>query len=160
MVSHRIVSPMLFGIKDDTGLGNNADELKTASILFDNLVIKGFQGLLIDAFDQILAFNDISLHLYLKTLQPLEFTDLENVEDEETREEETGVKLSEDNEIADKLIDLGENEEDILKEYDLIDEHDVDYELDDELNEKIDELNNEVKLVVKEKLVNIDHVWV
>jgi hypothetical protein len=78
------------------------------------------------------------LHLYFKTLQPLEFTDLENVEDDETREEETGVKLSEDNEIANKLIDLGEDEEDILKEYDLIDEHDVDYELDDELNEKID----------------------
>ena len=150
MVSHRIVSPMLFGIKDDTGLGNNADELKTASILFDNLVIKSFQGLLIEAFDKILAYNNISLHLYFKTLQPLEFTDLENVEDDETREEETGVKLSKnhiDNEIADELIDLGEDEEDILKEYDLIDEHDVDYELDDELNEKIDELNNEVKLV-------------
>lgn len=150
MVSHRIVSPMLFGIKDDTGLGNNADELKTASILFDNLVIKSFQGLLLEAFDKILAFNNISLHLYFKTLQPLEFTDLENVEDDETKEEETGVKLSKnhiDNEIADELIDLGENEEDILKEYDLIDEHDVDYELDDELNEKINELNNEVKLV-------------
>ena len=93
MVSHRIVSPMLFGIKDDTGLGNNADELKTASILFDNLVIKSFQGLLIDSFDRILAYNDISLHLYFKTLQPLEFVDLENVQDEETREEETGVKL-------------------------------------------------------------------
>jgi len=150
MVSHRIVSPMLFGIKDDTGLGNNADELKTASILFDNLVIKSFQGLLIEGFDKILAYNNISLHLYFKTLQPLEFTDLENVEDDETKEEETGVKLSEDiidNEIANELIDLGENEEDILKDYDLIDEHDVDYELDDELNEKINELNNEVKLV-------------
>ena len=150
MVSHRIVSPMLFGIKDDTGLGNNADELKTGSILFDNLVIKSFQGLLIESFDKILAYNNISLHLYFKTLQPLEFTDLENVEDDETREEETGVKLSEDiidNEIANELIDLGEDEEDILKDYDLIDEHDVDYELDDELNEKINELNNEVKLV-------------
>ncbi len=36
MVSHRIVSPMLIGIKDQTGLGNNADELKTASTLLDN----------------------------------------------------------------------------------------------------------------------------
>ena len=117
MVSHRIVSPMLFGIKDDTGLGNNADELKTGSILFDNLVIKSFQGLLIESFDKILAYNNISLHLYFKTLQPLEFTDLENVEDDETREEETGVKLSEDiidNEIANELIDLGEDEEDIM----------------------------------------------
>jgi len=150
MVSHRIVSPMLFGIKDDTGLGNNADELKTASILFDNLVIKSFQGLLIDAFDRILAYNDISLHLYFKTLQPLEFTDLENVEDEETKEEETGIKLSKEDEfrdsIAQDLIDLGEDEEELLKDYDLVDEADVDYEFDDEMDELIEQTNNEIKL--------------
>jgi len=150
MVSHRIVSPMLFGIKDDTGLGNNADELKTASILFDNLVIKSFQGLLIDAFDQILAYNDISLHLYFKTLQPLEFVDLENVQDEETREEETGVKLSKEDDfrdnIAQDLIDLGENEEELLKDFDLVDESDVDYEFDDEMDELIENVNNEIKL--------------
>ena len=96
MVAHRVVSPMLLGIKDQSGLGNNADELKTATLLMDNTVIRPFQTLLIDAFDQILAYNNISLNLYFKTLQPLEFTDLDNVADEETREEETGVKLSQD----------------------------------------------------------------
>ena len=199
MVAHRVVSPMLFGIKDDTGLGNNADELKTASILFDNLVIKGFQGLLIDAFDQILAFNDISLHLYFKTLQPLEFTDLENVEDEETREEETGVKLkkidgqdvfptkeeaiekakemgcegyheheengmiwfmpckdhsevqdlSEDDfrdNIAQELIDLGQDEEELLNDFELVDESAVDYEFDDEMDELIENANEQINL--------------
>ena len=94
MVAHRVVSPMLLGIKDNSGLGNNAEELKTASTLMDNTVIRPFQMLLIDAFDSILAFNQMSLKLYFKTLQPLEFTDLENVEDAETREEETGVKLA------------------------------------------------------------------
>ena len=93
MVAHRVVSPMLLGVKDNTGFGSNADELKTASILMDNMVIRPFQTLLINAFDQVLAYNDISLHLYFKTLQPLEFTDLSNVTDQETREEETGVKL-------------------------------------------------------------------
>jgi hypothetical protein len=150
MVAHRIVSPMLFGIKDDTGLGNNADELKTASILFDNLVIKSFQGLLIDAFDRILAYNDIALHLYFKTLQPLEFVDLENVADEETREEETGVKLSKEDDfrdnIAQELIDLGEDEEELLKDFDLVDESQVDYEFDDEMDELIEQTNNEIKL--------------
>lgn len=94
MVSHRVVSPMLLGIKDQTGLGNNADELMTASTLMDNIVIRPFQNLLIDAFDKILAFNDISLNLYFKTLQPLEFVDLENAMTKEQVEEETGVKLS------------------------------------------------------------------
>ena len=150
MVSHRVVSPMLFGIKDSTGLGNNADELKTASILFDNLVIKGFQGLLIDHFDQILAYNDISLNLYFKTLQPLEFTDLENVEDEETKEEETGVKLSKedllDDSVADKLIDLGQDESELLKDFDLVDETQVNYEYEDEMDELVENINNEIKL--------------
>jgi hypothetical protein len=94
MVSHRIISPMLLGIKDSSGLGNNADELKTASILMDNTVIRPFQELLINAFDNILAFNGITLNLYFRTLQPLEFVDLENAMTKEQVEEETGEKLS------------------------------------------------------------------
>lgn len=94
MVSHRIISPMLLGIKDSTGLGNNAEELKTASVLMDNTVIRPFQNLLISAFDNILAFNGITLNLYFRTLQPLEFVDLENAMTKEQVEEETGEKLS------------------------------------------------------------------
>jgi hypothetical protein len=147
MVAHRVVSPMLLGIKDSSGLGNNADELKTASILMDNTVIRPFQTLLIDAFDSILAYNNISLKLYFKTLQPLEFTDLENVVDEETREEETGVKLSQDlpdelgSDIADALIDLGQDEEELLKEFEVIDEREVNYEHEAELDEVVSDLN-------------------
>jgi len=154
MVSHRVVSPMLLGIKDNSGLGNNAEELKTASTLMDNMVIRPFQTLLIDSFDSILAYNQISLKLYFKTLQPLEFTDLTNVEDEETKEEETGVKLSQDlpdelgSDIADSLIDLGQSEEELLEEYDLVDESEVDYELDDELDGVITDLNTEDETVL------------
>jgi hypothetical protein len=95
MVSHRIVSPMLLGIKDNSGLGNNADELKTASTLMDNIVIRPKQELILDGLETILHYNDIRLNLYFKTLQPLEFTeDIVTPMDSETREEETGVKLS------------------------------------------------------------------
>lgn len=96
LIGHRITSPMLLGIKNNTGLGSNADELKTASILFDNTVIRPFQDLLINAFDSILAFNDASLNLYFRTLQPLEFIDLENATTKEEVEEQTGQKLSKD----------------------------------------------------------------
>ena len=95
MVAHRIVSPMLLGIKDITGLGNNADELETATKLMMNIVIRPFQNLLIESFDKILAYNDIALNLYFRTLQPLDFQD-NAIVDEETREEETGVKLSQE----------------------------------------------------------------
>ena len=95
MISHRVVSPLLLGIKDGTGFGNNADELKSASILFDNVVIRPFQRLVIDAVTKVLNHNGYNLNMYFKTLQPLEFTDLTgNVVDDETREEETGVSLS------------------------------------------------------------------
>ena len=95
MVAHRIVSPMLLGIKDNSGLGNNAEEIKTASLLMDNTVIRPFQELLIDSFDQILAYNNISLNLYFVTLQPLEFTEVDTtIQSQEDIEEETGVQMS------------------------------------------------------------------
>ena len=93
MVSHRVISPMLLGIKDQTGFGNNADELKTASVLMDNTVIRPFQNLLIKGFNQVLSFNGISLNLYFKTLQPLEFNDLSNAVSSAQIEEETGQKI-------------------------------------------------------------------
>jgi hypothetical protein len=136
MMSHRIVSPMLLGIKDNSGFGNNAEELKNASILMQNIVINPFQELLIDAFDKILAFNGIALNLYFKTLQPLQFMDLENVKDSETREEETGVKMSK---VFNALEDFGEDED--LDEWELIDERKVDYDSEDELDEQIKKLN-------------------
>jgi hypothetical protein len=109
MVSHRIVSPMLLGIKDNSGLGNNADELKTASMLLDNLVIRPKQEIILDGIDQILAYNDISLNLYFKTLQPLEFTETE-IQDAEVIEESTGVK-TEDIET----VQVSEANEDLIK---------------------------------------------
>jgi len=85
MIGHRVISPMLLGIKDNTGFGNNADELQTATILMQNTVIKPFQNLLIKDFNKILAFNDISLNLYFKNLQPLDGDNELTVEVEPTQ---------------------------------------------------------------------------
>ena len=91
LIAHRVTSPMLLGIKDSTGLGNNAEELKTASILFDNTVIRPFQRLLIGSVSKVLNANGVSLELYFKTLQPLEFTDLSGKPvDKATEEKEYG----------------------------------------------------------------------
>ena len=136
MVAHRVTSPMLLGIKDNTGFGNNADEMRTATILMENTVIMPFRELLIDAFDEILSFNNISLNLYFKTLQPLEFIDLDNVKDEETREEETGVKMSK---VFSDLEEFGEDED--LENWELIDERKVDYDTEEELDAEINKLN-------------------
>jgi hypothetical protein len=94
MVAHRVVSPMLLGIKDNSGLGNNAEELKTGSILMDNVVVRPFQDLIIKNIDKILSFNKVNVKLYFKTLQPLEFVDLENATTKEQIVEETGQNFS------------------------------------------------------------------
>ena len=138
MVAHRIVSPMLLGIKDGSGLGNNAEEIKTASLLMDNTVIRPFQELLIDSFDNILAYNDISLNLYFTTLQPLEFTEVDSdIQDKETIEEETGVEMSKDEPdfLSDELgAEILENlkGETISDEWELVDELEADEDISDE----------------------------
>ena len=138
MVAHRITSPLLLGIRTgNNGLGNNADEIKTASLLFNNVTIRPYQDLLIDCIDDILAFNGISLKLYFKTLQPLEFIDTDNAITDEAREEETGVKLSKevDEEAFDLLSEFGEEED--LDEWELVDERQVDYGQEEALDKMI-----------------------
>ena len=155
MIGHRIVSPFLLGIRDAGGFGSNADEIKTASLLMDNTTIRPFQELLIDCFDTLLAFNGIALNLYFVTLQPLEFTEVDtDLQDDEDIEEETGIQMSKEipeldnklgSELAKELIEKGEDEEELLKNYEVVDEREVNYEFDDELDEVIQELNKEKK---------------
>jgi len=103
MVSHRIVSPMLVGIKDNTGLGNNAEELQTASLLMDNTVIRPMQVTILDELEKVLMYNGIELDIYFKTLQPLEFTDLTNAITDAEIEKETGIKKGDSEEIEEQI---------------------------------------------------------
>ena len=141
MVSHRVTSPLLLGIRTgNSGLGNNADEIRTASLLFQNITIRPYQDLIIDSIDQILAVNGISLKLYFKTLQPLEFIETDNAITDEAREEETGVKLAkeesfDDKEMFDLLNEFGEEEN--LDEWELVDEREVDYDQEEALDKMI-----------------------
>ena len=111
MVSHRIVSPMLVGIKDNSGLGNNAEELQTASVLMDNTVIRPMQVTILDEIEKILEYNGIELDIYFKTLQPLEFTDLTNAISEAEIEKETGIKKDIEEEVKEKVEEQIENVE-------------------------------------------------
>ena len=108
MVSHRIVSPMLVGIKDNTGLGNNAEELQTASLLMDNTVIRPMQVTILDELEKVLMYNGIELDIYFKTLQPLEFTDLTNAVTDAEIEKETGIKKDDSVQIEEEQINIEE----------------------------------------------------
>jgi hypothetical protein len=133
MVGHRVISPMLLGIKDNSGFGNNADELQTATILMQNTVIKPFQNLLIKDFNKILSFNDISLNLYFKNLQPLDGNNDLTVE---TQPVQPTANLSE------HTIDLSEYGEEIdLNEWELVSAEPVNYETETELDAQTEKMN-------------------
>jgi hypothetical protein len=154
MLGHSVTSPLLFGVANSNGFSSNSEELESSFVLFNNMVIKPCQEILLDAFEEILAFNGVSLNLFFKTLKPLEFTDLENAITEEQVQEETGLELSEDpnkeKSALDKFIeDAGETPH---PEWLLIDEFEVDYDTDEEENEL---LSNEPKQSLLSKIVNL-----
>lgn len=110
MTGHRVISPKLFGIMSDGGLGNNANELNEARDQLNEFVIKPKQDYITEAFQEVLNHYNINLQLYFISLKL-----------------STPVTLSAEkkkNEL-DSFIDLGE---DITEEWELIDERDVDYE--------------------------------
>jgi len=142
LLGHSITSGLLFGIPSNNGFSSNADELKNASILFDNMTIRPKQGTVLDAIDKILAFNSISLNLYFKTLQPLEFIEQNPIMSTEQVEEETGLKLSsqlEELDVEEYSAELDPNE------WELIDSRPVSYEDEQRLDEELEALNNPQK---------------
>ena len=99
MVSHRVVSPRLFGVNSDGGgLGNNADELKTASVLFEQTVVSGYRELLTEAFELIMFEAGEGIKLEFESAQP--FTEEQA---EEQIIEETDNEL--DTPLTDPLAD-------------------------------------------------------
>jgi hypothetical protein len=72
MLGHNVTSPLLFGVASTNGFSSNADELRNSFILFENMVVKPLQELVIESIDRILMVNQISLNLYFATLQPLD----------------------------------------------------------------------------------------
>tara|TARA_E500000318_G_scaffold18598_1_gene19398 strand:- start:1516 stop:3285 length:1770 start_codon:yes stop_codon:yes gene_type:complete len=142
LLANRITSPLLVGIRDTgNSLGSNAEEIENAHNLFENVVIKPYQELILDAVDDILAVNGIALDLYVETLTPIEFVNTEGIVTKEKREEETGEQLSLSKDLkniesnAEILIDLGEDED--LENFELVDERQVDYDQEEALDKML-----------------------
>ena len=131
--SHNVTTPLLFGVSVATGFSSNADEMKTGALLFENMVIKPKQQMIVEMIKKILSFNGVSLNLRFKTLNPLQGDEPQPVQE---------VKMS-----AQDELDVAKYGEDIdLDEWVLIDSHEVDYELEEELDEQLRKLNEPTKL--------------
>jgi hypothetical protein len=107
LVGHRVTSPMLLGIKDGgNGLASNSDEIMVASQLFNSTVIRNFQDEILDALEEVLELNGEVPELYFITSQPIEFTEENQEETEDSYEvEDKKVDKVEDKDKEDNKVD-------------------------------------------------------
>jgi hypothetical protein len=156
LTGHRVTSPMLMGIKSDTGLGSNVDELNAAGNFYLNTVVKPFQLHILNTLQTIFSVNNIDLPVKFVQLKPItvEFTseDLKGVMTEDEIREEVGLKPLDDVEVRDDFASekteldafIEEFGEDIPDDWELIEEEIVDGEHQDfDYEEVLNELAGE-----------------
>jgi len=115
MTGHKVVSPKLFGIMSEGGLGNNANELDEAEAQLMKRVIQPKQRYITEALEEVLNFYNIILDLYFVPLT-----------------EQKSIQMHSHDEKKKIDLDLyGEDEN--LDDYELIDIKPVDYEEEDKL---------------------------
>jgi len=128
MTAHRVTSPMLFGIKDNTGFGNNADELDTAEAQLYKRVIQPKQVVFLEALDDILISFGINLDLYFRPLT----------------EQSTSIQMSEQiEELNDSQLDILGLGETITEDWELVDKREYSEE-----NTSVDLWIDSIKLSV------------
>ena len=113
LTGHRITSPMLVGIKNSTGLGNNAEELNSAFEVYLNSVVKPFQKNILSCIGKILEVNGINLPIEIVQNKPIttRFTieDMKSVMTQDEIRQELGLPALEE--------ELTAEEEDNRQEY-------------------------------------------
>ena len=149
--NHNVVSPMIVGITTaNSGFSSNGDEIEVATKFFYNQTVKPHQELLIDAIDEILAFNGISLKLYFENLNLLQtreevetvLEDNTKLGEEDSEENNKNVETSQEFNLEEFLSDLGEPKE--QTGWITLDEREVDYEDEETLNNHLAEMNKEL----------------
>ncbi len=62
MVGHRVVSPLIHGIRDTTGFGSNKDEMLVGLEIFNSQVIRPYQRIIEEVFTPILGDVNIEMN--------------------------------------------------------------------------------------------------
>tara|TARA_R110000787_G_scaffold13820_3_gene43027 strand:+ start:1891 stop:3873 length:1983 start_codon:yes stop_codon:yes gene_type:complete len=111
LTGHRVTSPMLMGIKSDSGLGNNADELNSASNYFINTVCKPYQSHIIKVLRKIFTVNNMDMPVRFEQLKPIttRFTnqDLAGVMTQDEIREELGLAPLTEVEVREDFSKVG-----------------------------------------------------
>jgi len=156
MIGHRVTSPMLFGIRDSSGFGNNADELRTSFELFEATVVQPYQLIVLKGLSKLLNEVGINLDLYFESLKPItlikkdapildeeEITSQQNLSDqccsaskmefsEDGKGQESEGKYipnpTEESGVLEQMSKIGQDRTEFEEDWILIDEEDVDGE--------------------------------
>lgn len=139
LVGHNVTSPLLFGIATSNGFSSNADELKNSAILFDNMVIRPYQELIIEAFNKILAVNGIKLNLAFKKLNVLDS------EGEITNQQ----PIQQTTTLSEEVFNFDSIGEEIDDEWLLVDSRKVDYDEEITLDEELENLISKKSFLAK-----------
>ena len=96
LTGHRVTSPMLMGIKNDTGLGSNVDEMNAAFEIYLNTVVVPYQKHLLKTLSKIFEVNGMNLPISFVQAKPItsKFT-IEDMKEVMTQDEiraELGLK--------------------------------------------------------------------
>jgi len=147
MVAHRVVTPLLFGIRDvGGGFGSNKDEMAVGLEIFTNQVVEPAQRKLATGLEEILSYEMQGLTITVIPNSPLMLTPPVKVDSTPppaapvmAEDEKKKVCCESHNEqvsdtVADELISLGT---DAPEGYILIDSYEVDYDNDDLENEEL-----------------------
>ena len=145
MVAHRVTTPLLFGIRSQSGFGSNKDEMAIGLEIFTNQVIEPAQRKLAKGIEDVLGWFMPGLTITVVPNTPLTNrgpvtteptpapTQLE-AEKKKVCCSAEGFDVALDSAVADELISLGEYSP---EGYILIDSYEVDYETDDAENEEL-----------------------
>ena len=156
LTGHRVTSPMLMGIKNDTGLGSNVDELNAAFNFYLNTVIIPFQLQIKNTLQTIFSVNNMDLPVDFIQLKPITLTftseDLKGIMTEDELRAEMGLKPL-DVEIREDFSKVEKTElesfieefgEDIPEDWELIDDEIVDGEHQDfDFEKELNKIANE-----------------
>jgi len=159
LTGHRVTSPILMGIKSDSGLGNNADELNSAANFYSNTVVKPFQEHILKVLKKIFTVNNMDMPVRFEQLKPIttRFTnqDLAAVMTQDEIREELGLAPLKEDVVVDEdftkmteytALDafIDECGEDMSEDWELVEEEVVDGEHQDfDFEETLNEIAGE-----------------
>ena len=159
LTGHRVTSPILMGIKSDSGLGNNADELNSAANFYSNTVVKPFQEHILKVLRKIFTVNNMDMPVRFEQLKPIttRFTnqDLAAVMTQDEIREELGLAPLKEDVVVDEdftkmaeytALDafIDECGEDMSEDWELVEEEVVDGEHQDfDFEETLNEIAEE-----------------